>query len=114
MTEFTLSFEVGTPARADVPRAAKMLGVSEHDIPTLVRARLLKPLGNPTPCAPKYFSTCEIIRLANDAQWLDKATRAITQFWKTKNAGRTSRRPATENGSANFSQSTFCRTTKAA
>lgn len=92
MNEFTISVEPGTPARVDASPAAKLLGVNEHDIPTLVRARLLKPLGNPMPCAPKYFATCELVKFANDPQWLDKATRAITQYWKNKNASRSSSR----------------------
>lgn len=92
MNEITITVEPGTPARVDAGRAAKFLGVSEHDIPTLVRARLLKPLGSPAPSAPKYFATCELLRLANDAQWLDKATRAVTQYWKNKNASRSSSR----------------------
>lgn len=92
MNEFTLNVEPGTPARVMSSRAAKIIGVNEPDIPTLIRARLLKPLGNPMPCAPKYFATCELVRLANDAQWLDKATRAITQYWKTKNSRRSDRR----------------------
>ncbi len=91
MNEFTISFEPGIPARVDASRAAKLLGVNDHDIPTLVRARLLKPLGSPIPCAPKYFATCELVRLANDPQWLDKATRVITQYWKNKNARRSDR-----------------------
>jgi hypothetical protein len=88
MNEITISVEPGTPARLDSGRVAKLLGVNEHDIPTLCRARLLKPLGNPVPSAPKHFATCELVRLANDPEWLDKATRAITQYWKKKNAGR--------------------------
>jgi hypothetical protein len=92
MPEFTLTVEPGTPARVVSSRAAKIIGVNELDIATLVRARLLKPLGNPMPCAPKYFATCELVQLANDPQWLDKATRAITQYWKNKNSRRSDRR----------------------
>jgi len=91
MNEITISVEPGTPARVDSAWAAKYLGMNTHDIPTLVRARLLKPLGSPVPSAPKYFATCEIIRLANDVQWLDKATRAITQYWRNKNGRRAGR-----------------------
>ena len=84
-------------ARQDVTGTAKILGVREHDIAPLVRARLLKPLGNPSPNAPRYFATCELIRLANDVQWLDKATRAISQFWRNKNAGRSATRLSSTN-----------------
>jgi hypothetical protein len=79
-------------ARQDVQGAARILGAQDHDIPVLVRARLLKPLGNPTPNSPKYFATCELLRLANDVAWLDRATRAISQHWKNKNAGRSNAR----------------------
>lgn len=92
MSEWIVTVEPGTAGRVDVNRAARILGVQEHDIPTLVRARLLKPLGNPVPCAPKYFATCELVKLANDAVWLDKVTRAISVFWKQKNARRSSPR----------------------
>jgi len=91
MNELTISVEPGTPARVDASRAAKILGLNENDIPTLIRARLLKPLGSPVPSAPKYFATCEIIRLANDVQWLDKIQRALTTFWRNKNQRRSSR-----------------------
>jgi hypothetical protein len=95
MPEFTLTVEPGTPARVISGHAARVLGVNETDVATLIRARLLKPLGAPMPCAPKYFATCELVRLANDPQWLDRATRAITQYWKNKNSRRADRRRST-------------------
>ena len=88
MNELLLHVEAGTPARIDSNRAARLLGMASHDIPTLVRGHLLKPLGAPSSNAPKYFAACEVIRLANDPQWLDRATRAITLHWKRKNSGR--------------------------
>ena len=95
MNELAISVEPGTPARVDAGRTAKILGVNENDIPTLIRARLLKPLGSPAPSAPKYFATCEIIRLANDVQWLDKIQRALTAYWRNKNQRRSRREFAT-------------------
>jgi len=83
---------VTTDARKDASGAAKILGVKAHDIPVLTAAHLLKPLGNPVPSAPKYYATCELLRLANDLAWLDRATRAITQHWARKNAQRPERR----------------------
>jgi len=94
MNELTLTVAPGTPARVISNQAAKIIGVTEHDISTLVRARLLKPLGNPMPCGPKYFATCELVTLANDLSWLDKATRAINQYWKHKNSRRSKHRLA--------------------
>ena len=71
-----------------MPQTAQFLGFSEHDIPVLIRARLLKPLGSPPPNGHKYFATVELERLAQDPNWLDKATRAVTQYWQSKNRRR--------------------------
>jgi hypothetical protein len=76
------------PARLDAPQTAQLLGFSEHDIPVLIRLRLLKPLGNPPPNGHNYFATVELERLAQDPNWLDKATRAVIQHWQSKNRSR--------------------------
>ena len=76
------------PARLDVQQTAQLLGFAEHDIAILVRAKLLKPLGNPAPNAPKFFAGCEIEVCARDQQWLDKATKAVSHHWRRKNDGR--------------------------
>jgi hypothetical protein len=78
-------------ARIGVHATALLLGLADHDVLPLVKAKLLKPLGNPAPNAPKYFATCEILRLANDAQWLDKATRIVSQHWQRENGQRPKR-----------------------
>jgi hypothetical protein len=44
----------------------------------------LTPLGDPAPNAPKSFAAVEIIRLATDQDWLHKATKGISKFWKNK------------------------------
>ena len=62
--------------------------VVHDDIPVLVRAKLLKSLGNPAPNAPKYFASCEVEKLAADPDWLNKATKAISSHWRKKNAHR--------------------------
>ena len=76
------------PARLDVQQTALVLGFQEHDIPVLIRVRLLKPLGNAVPNSPKYFASCEIDRLVSDPNWLHKATKAISSHWREKNARR--------------------------
>jgi hypothetical protein len=76
------------PARLDVRLTAKVLGFEPHDIPVLVRARTLKPLGNPQPNSPKYFARCEIEQKASDIQWLDRATRVLAEYWRRKNSRR--------------------------
>src|SRR2546425_11377065 len=76
------------PARLDAHDTAVALGFTDHDIPVLVKAKLLKPLGNPAPNSPKWFSTIEIVALAQDRSWLDKATKAVANHWKGKNERR--------------------------
>jgi hypothetical protein len=73
------------PARLDAAQVAAILGFAEHDMPVLVRGKLLKPLGSPAPNAHKYFATVEIVEHAEDRDWLDKATRAVSKHWQSKN-----------------------------
>ncbi len=74
------------PARLDSQETAWFLGFAVHDIPILIRAGLLKPLGHPQPNGVKYFAAISLARLREDAQWLSRATDAITKHWQTKNA----------------------------
>ena len=76
--------QLKVPARIDVETTARLLGVAEHDVPILIATKLLKPLGKPAPNAPKKFAAIEIISLAADRQWLDTATRRLSEYWKTK------------------------------
>jgi len=83
-----LSLLAKTPARFDIEQVAWLLNCQPHDIPALVRARLLKPLGNPPPNARKLFAADEIIELSRDKAWLNKASNAIHESWRKKNRAR--------------------------
>ena len=72
------------PARLDVAMTAKILGFAEHDIQILMATRKLTPLGDPAPNAPKWFSAIEVIGLAADREWLNKATREVSKYWRHK------------------------------
>jgi hypothetical protein len=74
------------PARLTVEQAAWMLGCQAHDMPILVAARLLKPLGNPAPNGIKFFATADVLELAKDRSWLAKVTNTVNQHWHKKNA----------------------------
>jgi len=63
----------------------QILGFETHEIPLLVGKRLLKPLGNPVPNAQKFFAALTIIELAQNVDWLDKATKALYGYWNTRN-----------------------------
>jgi hypothetical protein len=73
------------PARLDVKYAAQVLGFQPDDIAVLIRNRLIKPLGNPAPNGKRYFAACQILPLANDVEWLGKATAAVSRNWRAKN-----------------------------
>jgi hypothetical protein len=50
----------------------------------------LTPLGDPAPNAPKWFAAVEMIRLAVDQDWLHKATKEISKYWRQKRERRQS------------------------
>jgi|SRR5579859_2264247 len=74
------------PARLNVEQVAWVLGCQPHDVPVLVSARLLKPLGNPPQNGVKFFATLEVLELVKDRPWLAKMTNIICQHWHKKNA----------------------------
>jgi hypothetical protein len=76
------------PARLDVKQTASLLGFQPHDIPVLVAAKLIQPLGKPVPNAPKYFAACVLEELRGNPDWLDRATRAVSRRWQLKNGKR--------------------------
>ena len=76
------------PARLTGEQAAWVINCQVHDVPALVSARLLKPLGNPPPNGTKFFATADILELAKDRSWLVKVTTTINQHWQRKNASR--------------------------
>jgi hypothetical protein len=76
---------VRLPARLDVSQTAEVLGFQPHDIAILVAGKLLKPLGRPAANSIRYFATVFIFQLSQDPEWLDKATRIISQHWRKKN-----------------------------
>jgi hypothetical protein len=76
------------PARLGIQEAAWYLGFGENDIPVLVSSGLLKPLGKPTATGSKYFATVDLQNLRDDSRWLAKASDAIVNHWRSKNASR--------------------------
>lgn len=76
------------PARLTAEQAAWVLNCQPHDVPVLVAARLLKPLGNPSPYNVKFFAASELLELITDRTWLAKVTNALNQHWQKKNAAK--------------------------
>lgn len=67
---------------------AKVLGIATHNIPLLVRAGLLKPLGRPARYCVKYFSRQALAENLANEEWLGKMVNAINRHWHNKNAQR--------------------------
>lgn len=82
------------PARLTVEQAAWVLGCQAHDVPVLVAAKLLKPLGAPAANASKFFATSELLEATADRSFLAKITNTISRHWQEKNARKKSSREA--------------------
>jgi hypothetical protein len=76
------------PARLTAEQAAWVLNCQPHDVPVLVAARLLKPLGNPQKNSVKYFAASELLEQVQDRTWLAKVTNALNQHWQKRNAAK--------------------------
>jgi hypothetical protein len=62
--------------------AAWVLNCQPHDVPTLVAAHRLKPLGNPPANSIKYFATLELLEQVKDRTRFDKVTQRETSIDK--------------------------------
>ncbi len=82
-TEF-LTWKIA-PARLNALQAAWYLGFDPHEIPILVAAALLKPLGHPPRNGTKFFATEALEQLRRDEKWLAHASDAICAYWRRRN-----------------------------
>ena len=74
------------PARLTAEQAGWVLNCQPHDVPVLVAARLLKPLGNPAPNSIKFFATADLLEQMKDRNWLMRVSTVIYHHWHKKNA----------------------------
>jgi len=78
------------PTMLNAAQTAALIGLAEHDIPVLVSARLLEPLGNPPANAVKHFATMQVLELAGEIAHLNKIRNAVYEYWRGKNANKAS------------------------
>jgi hypothetical protein len=83
-----LSLAGQLPVRLTAEQTGWVLNCQPHDIPALITARLLKPLGNPAQNGAKFFATADVLETAKDRSWLVKVTHVISQHWQRQNARR--------------------------
>jgi hypothetical protein len=91
------------PGRLTAEQTAWLLNCQTHDMPGLIAARLIKPLGNPPPNGIKFFSTADIVELTKDRSRLVKITIAINDYWRKMNVNKR-RRSMVETENANSTQ----------
>jgi hypothetical protein len=80
-----LSWKIA-PARLDATQTAWFLGFAPHEVPILIAASLLKPLGHPPSNGTKFFATETLDQLRHDEKWLARASDAICAYWRERNA----------------------------
>ena len=76
------------PGKLVGEQAAVLLGCQPHDIPVLVAAKHLTPLGNPATCCVKYFAAADVVAKAADHKWLHRATACIYRHWRLNHLNR--------------------------
>lgn len=86
------------PARLTAEQSAWVINCQPHDIPVLVTARLLKPLGSAPPNSVKYFATTELLERIRDRAWLERVTNAVIRHWQKRNQRRRSDAQAARSG----------------
>jgi hypothetical protein len=83
-TEF-LSWNIA-PARLNATQTAWFLGFEPHEISILLATGLLKPLGHPPRNGSKFFAAEILEQLRRDEKWLSRASDAICNYWRERNA----------------------------
>jgi len=76
------------PVLLTAEQVAWFLNCQTHDVPILVAARLLKPLGSPAANAIKFYSTAEPMEQVRDRDWVVKVTNAVNHHWQKHNASK--------------------------
>jgi hypothetical protein len=76
------------PSRLTAEQVAWLLNCQPHDVPVLVAAKLLKPIGNPPANSVKFFAAMDVLEQSRDRAWLAKITNAVNQYWQRKNAAK--------------------------
>ncbi|MGB0154575.1 MAG: hypothetical protein ACPGFB_11140 [Verrucomicrobiales bacterium] len=76
------------PGRLTAEQAAVLIGCQTHDIPILVKSKLIRPLGKPAPNATKYFSSAELEAKLVDEKWSSRVTDTLYRFWRDQKSRR--------------------------
>src|SRR4051794_13811507 len=73
--------------RINYEETAALLGVKPGDIPVLIAARLIRPLGHPpSGNSVKYFAYVDILKKVEDEHFLSRMQDALYRFHRIRNA----------------------------
>jgi hypothetical protein len=86
------------PGRLTYEQVAAIGGFEPHQIPILVAAKLIPPLGEPPTNARKFFARDDILARVSDARWLARASDALVDHWAQRNHGKAKRKFAHQAG----------------
>jgi hypothetical protein len=70
------------PCRLTAEQVAVLVGCQPHDIPILVRAKLLKALGDPAPNSTKWFAATDLESKLADEKWVGRVTATLYAYWR--------------------------------
>jgi hypothetical protein len=62
-----------------------LLNRQPHDVPVLLVAKLLKPLGNPPQNSVKFCCELEVLDQVKDRTWLAKVSNSLNLHWQKRN-----------------------------
>ena len=65
------------PARLSAEQVGWELNFEVHEVRALTRLKLLKPLGDPSRNAVKWYARDKILACGTDVGWVNRATNAI-------------------------------------
>ena len=78
------------PGCIGAPEVAALMGLNASDIPVLTKAKMLIPLGSPSPNAPKHFAADDIEKATRNRAFMHKATLTLARNYREKNERRKS------------------------
>lgn len=73
------------PARLNKQQVCWLLNCELHDLPALMKERLLVPLGRPADNGRKFFDPEAILANAQDRKWLVRMSEVIRTNWQDRN-----------------------------
>lgn len=78
------------PGRLNAEQTAMLLGVTPSDMPILVAAKFLVPLGGKRIAlnSPKHFASVKVEEMAGSSEMMERMQIVLTSHWRNRNSSR--------------------------